>query len=492
MTRSKQTIESLIREYAEHTPDKIAVIDENGNRISYSALWNHILNAAGFLLGLGLKKGERIVLAASKSVDFINIYFGAHLIGAVAVPVDPEVNASRLDRIVNLTEPRLIIGELRHAGELKVTSFKDIMTIENEKGKDNLILPLSQNIADILFTTGTTGIPKGVVLTNGNELQAAENINKFIGNTSDDIEILALPVSHSFGLGRIRCVFSKGGTLVIVGSFASMKKFFGTIEKYKATGFGMVPASWAYISRMSGDKLGSFANQLKYIEIGSAPMPLAEKRRLMALLPDTKICMHYGLTEASRSAFISFHEESEHLETAGKASPNCDIAVFDADGNRLNANCDGEVCVKGDHVCSSYWQNDETYRNDFFDGYFRTGDWGCLDEEGYLHLKSRTREIINVGGKKVSPMEVEEALESIEGVTEAACIGVSDPVMGQVVVAFVTSQIDENKEKEIIKTMFTLVENYKVPVSVKHVDSLPRTSSGKLQRLKLKEEFYGR
>ncbi len=492
MTNSKQTIESLIREHAEHTPDKIAVIDENGNSISYSALWNHILNAAGSLLGLGLKKGDRIVLAASKSVDFIYLYFATHLIGAVAVPVDPEVNASRLDRIVNITEPRIIIGELRNAGELKVTSFKDIMTTENEKGKDNLILPLSHNIADILFTTGTTGIPKGVVLTNGNELQAAENINTFIGNTSDDTEILALPVSHSFGLGRIRCVLSKGATLVIAGSFASMKKFFGAIEKYKATGFGMVPASWAYIAKMSGDKLGGFAKQLKYIEIGSAPMPLAEKRRLMALLPDTKICMHYGLTEASRSAFISFHEESEHLETAGKASPNCDIAVFDADGNRLNANCDGEVCVKGDHVCSSYWQNDETYRNDFFDGYFRTGDWGCIDDEGYLHLKSRTKEIINVGGKKVSPMEVEEALESIEGVAEAACIGVPDPVMGEVVVAFVTSLIDQDKEKEIIKTMSTLVENYKVPVSVRHVDSLPRTSSGKLQRLKLKEEFYGR
>jgi len=492
MTNSKQTIESLIREHAVHTPDKIAVIDEKGNGISYSALWSNILRAAGALRSLGLKNGERIVLAASKSVDFIYLYFGSHLTGAVTVPVDPEINAARLDRIVNLTEPHLIVGELRNAAELKVNSFKEIMNIEKETDNDDLILPLSQNNADILFTTGTTGMPKGVVLTNGNESQAATNINAFIGNTSDDIEVLALPVSHSFGLGRIRCVLSKGATLVIVGSFASMKKFFGAMEKYKATGFGMVPASWAYISRMSGDRIAGFANQLKYIEIGSAPMPLAEKHRLMTLLPDTRICMHYGLTEASRSAFISFHEESNRLDTAGKASPNCDIAIFDPAGNRLDAGCDGEVCVKGDHVCSTYWRNEDSYRNDFFDGYFRTGDWGCLDEEGYLHLKSRTKEMINVGGKKVSPMEVEEALESIDGISEAACIGVPDPVMGEVVVAFVTSRIDEDKEKEIIKIMSTLVENYKVPVSVRYVESLPRTASGKLQRLKLKEEFYGR
>lgn len=489
MTSYKDTIESLIWEHATHTPDKIAVIDENGNGISYAALWNNIQHAADSLRILGAKDGDRIILAASKSVDFIYIYFGAHLEGITTVPVDLEVNASRLERIVSLTMPKLIAGELRNAGNLKVYTFGEIMGIKQEY--QTLNLPVSGHAADILFTTGTTGFPKGVVLSNGNEAQAAKNINTFIGNTADDVELLALPVSHSFGLGRIRCVLSKGGTLVIVGSFASMKKFFGAMEKYKATGFGMVPASWAYLSKMSGDRIGKFANQLRYIEIGSAPMSFAEKQRLMGLLPNTKICMHYGLTEASRSAFISFHDESDHLDTAGKASPNCDIAIFNAEGVKLGPNIDGEVCVKGRHVCSMYWHNEEAYKDDFFDGYFRTGDWGCLDNYGYLHLKSRTKEMINVGGKKVSPMEVEEALESIEGIREAACVGMPDPVMGEVVVAFVTTPVNDEREKEIIKTMSSLVENYKVPVAVRYVESLPKTTSGKLQRLKLKEEFYG-
>jgi len=490
MTSSNPTIESLIRCHAQSTPDKTAIIDVNGNAIAYGALWRNILHAAEALRILGLNKGDRVVLAASKSADFIYLYFGAHLQGLITLPIDPEVNANRLLHITNHTSPKLIAGDLRHADGLDVKPFSDILSVET--GCGTFSLPAPDDKADILFTTGTTGIPKGVVLTIGNEAQAAKNINEFIGNTPDDIELLALPVSHSFGLGRIRCVLSKGGTLVIVGSFASMKKFYGAIEKYGVTGFGMVPASWAYISKMSGDRIGNYAGQLKYIEIGSASMPLKEKERLMSLLPKTKICMHYGLTEASRSAFISFHDDLTHLETAGKASPNCEIAVFDENGKRLEADEDGEVCVKGNHVCAQYWENEDAYLKDFYDGYFRTGDWGCLDGEGYLHLKSRTKEMINVGGKKVSPLEVEEALESIDGIAEAACIGVPDSVMGEIVVAYVTVPVDRDRENEIIKTMATLVENYKVPASIKYIESLPKTTSGKLQRLKLKDIYNGR
>lgn len=485
MTSSKPTVESLIHDNALRRTRHTAVIDEKGNAISYSELYRNILLAANALHSMGVSRHERIILAASKSVDFIYLYFGAHLAGIATVPVDPEVNPTRLQRIVEAVNPAIVAGELRNATDIDVIPFDKILA-NAEMAHENFETSAS-DVGDILFTTGTTGTPKGVVLTLGNEAQAAENINSFIGNTADDVELLALPVSHSFGLGRIRCVLSKGGTLVILGSFASMKRFFGAIEKYAVTGFGMVPASWAYISKMSGDRIGKYSGQLKYIEIGSAPMPMEEKNRLMTLLPCTRICMHYGLTEASRSAFISFHDEADHLQSAGKASPNCEIAVFSENGEKLDALQDGEVCVKGDHVCSQYWKNEKGYSEDFFDGYFRTGDWGCLDNEGYLYLKSRTKEMINVGGKKVSPMEVEEVLEAIDGISEAACVGAPDPVMGEVVVAFVTNPIDETREKEIISLLSSRLENYKVPVAVKYIPSLPKTSSGKLQRLKLKE-----
>ena len=146
---------------------------------------------------------------------------------------------------------------------------------------------------------------------------------------------MALPISHSFGLGRLRCVLSVGGTLVLLGSFASMKKFYGEMERCKVTGFGMVPASWAYLKKMSGRKIADFAKQLQYVEIGSAFMSVEEKKCLMDLLPATRICMHYGLTEASRSTFIEFHKDRAYLESVGRPSPGVEIKVFSDQGKEV-------------------------------------------------------------------------------------------------------------------------------------------------------------
>lgn len=474
-------IEEFIFRHAQVFPQKTAIIAGTAE-VSYAQLWQKIEEASSYFCSCGLKRGDRVVLSASKSIEFIYSYFGAHLAGLICVPVDPETNAVRLERIVDCAKPSLIVGELHHGENYDVKAFAEIHW---EKGLDT-VFPKSTDYADILFTTGTTGMPKGVVLSYSNLLAAAENINTFIGNSSDDVELLALPVSHSFGLGRLRCVMLKGGTLVLLGNFASMKKFFGEMERCKATGFGMVPAGWAYLRKMSGDRIGSYARQLKHIEIGSAFMPLEEKETLMSLLPDTRICMHYGLTEASRSAFISFHDEAAHLMTAGRPSPNTEIAVFNESGERLGPEEDGEICVKGHHVCSGYWGlSEEEFRKDFNGEFFKTGDWGHLDREGYLHLVSRKKEIINVGGKKVSPIEVEETLNAISGIEESACIGVADAVLGEVVKAFCVCSREVDFE-EVKKSLSDKIETYKIPVYYEVIDHLPKTSSGKLQRLSLK------
>lgn len=428
------------------------------------------------------ERGDRIIVSASKNIEFVYTYFGAHIAGMICVPIDPETNETRLKRIIDVAKPRLIVGELRNHGGYELVPFNDVKS-DRELGLDS---PIESNVADLLFTTGTTGLPKGVALTFANQMAAADNINTFIGNNTDDVEMLALPISHSFGLGRLRCVFAKGATLVLLGSFASMKKFYGEMERCHVTGFGMVPSSWAYIQKMSGGKIGQFADQLKYIEIGSAFMPLENKQKLMNLLPKTHICMHYGLTEASRSAFISFHDDREHLMSAGKASPNTDVAVFSEQGESLINNEDGEICVKGAHVCSDYWgMSKEEFKKDFFGDFFRTGDWGHIDDDGYIYLVSRKKEIINVGGKKVSPIEVEEHLNEIDGIEESACVGVHDKVLGEVVKAFCVCSKAVDFE-EVKKILFKKIETYKIPAFFEVIKELPKTQNGKLQRLLLK------
>ena len=474
-----------IQRHAKEQPQKVALIEDNFE-VTYLHLWQRILSVAEYFKTVG-RKGDRVILAANKSVRFVYAYFGAQLAGLITVTVDSEVNSLRLKRIFDSASPIAIYGNLDGTqSEYKVIPFSEIDT-EKAVIDSDVLFPNDGDMADILFTTGTTGFPKGVILSHENEYSAATMINEFIGNTCDDVELLALPISHSFGLGRIRCTLVKGGTIDFLGSFANVKKFFREMETRKATGFGMVPASWNFLKKLSGEKIGQYANQLKYIEIGSAPMKLEDKEMLIRLLPNTRVCMHYGLTEASRSMFICFNEQKNHLNSIGRPSPNVCAKIFGETGEEMPVNEPGELCVKGNHICCAYWGADkDKYFDSFFGEYFRTGDWGYKDENGYYYLISRKKELINVGSKKVSPIEVEEVINRVDGVADSACIAVAEEVLGEAVKAFVVKGKAVLSEKTIIDYAKSCLEGYKVPVCVEFIDEIPKTASGKVQRLLLK------
>ena len=367
--------------------------------------------------------------------------------------------------------------------------FKDCFSIK-QINLDNFETPELSQIADILFTTGTLGIPKGVTLSYSNLSAAARNINTFIGNTNDDIELIALPMSHSFGLGRLRCALSIGATIVLLGTFANVKRFFSEIKRNHVTMFAMVPASWNFIKRMSGEYIKSFSDQLKFIEIGSSFMPIEDKKLLMKLLPHTRICMHYGSTEASRSAFMEFHSFKDNLDSIGLASPNCQIDIFLPDGKIAPCGCEGEICVKGAHVTSAYWNASiECFASDFYGDFFRTGDCGFKDEKGNIYLKSRIKEMINVGGKKVAPMEIEDILNTIDGIKDSACVGIPDPenMLGEVVKAYIVTDTLITDD-EIMSYIRSRLEVYKWPVAIERISAIPKTASGKIQRLLLKSQ----
>ena len=442
-----KTIEEQIFDHVQKTPNKVALISGD-TEITYSQLWDYCLCVAEKLKNdYHLNKGDRVILSAAGNIEFVYAYFGVHIAGGICVPIDPDTNQTRFEYIDKSTTPVCVMGSL-HNVKKETLPFTDVV---NGTSKVSYVSPDQSQVADILFTTGTTGAPKGVALSYNNLSAAVRNINAFIGNTSSDVELLALPVSHSFGLGRLRCSLSKGATVVMLGTFANVKKFFKEMARCQVTMFAMVPASWGFIKKMSGKYIGKFADQLKFIEIGSSFMPVEDKEQLMSLLPNTRICMHYGSTEASRSAFMEFHTYKDNLLSIGKASPNVEIKIFTSKGAPAALGEEGEVCVKGEHVTCSYWnETPERFASDFYEGYFRTGDCGTMDAEGNVYLKSRIKEMINVGGKKVSPMEVEDILNTIPGIKESACIGIPDPgiVLGEVVKAFIVA--DDNLSDEDI------------------------------------------
>ena len=480
------TIEQYIWNNATLTPDKVAIISGK-NSATYKQLCERILAAKKKLEQEGLQKNDRIVLAAGKQIEFAYIYFGAHLAGYEIIPIDSATEPTRLEYIVKTTNAKLLIGFDQSELQISKLSLKDFKDLEGESFSTPSFRT-DNEVADILFTTGTTGEPKGVPLTYENEMAAASNINTFIKNTKEDVELLALPISHSFGLGRLRCCLVNGQTIILLGNFANVKKLFRIMSEQHVTGFTMVPASWRYLQKFTGDKLGEFADQLHYIEMGSAYFSAEEKKKLADLLPHTRVCMHYGLTEASRSAFMEFHDDGEHLGSVGKPSPNTDIKIFDEQGTELKPNEEGEICVKGAHVTHGYLNH--PIEASFFGDYFRTGDWGYKTPEGYIYLKSRKKDLINVGGKKLSPVETETELLKIPGVEDCACIGIPDKngVLGEVVKAFIVKAVGCNLSEDDVKNQLSgKLEGYKIPAEVEWIDKIPRTQNGKIQRALLKK-----
>ena len=485
-----QTIVEQVFLYADSNPEKLALAD--GKRsMTYGELCRQILFAKDVLSHkYTLRTGDAVVLAANKQMSFVSVYFACHLLEIMVLPLAPDINDKRLNLIMSKTNPRLVVGLNRADIMCQTTDLKEFDGFVSDFQLSTLMFPDLQAIADIIFTTGTTGEPKGVTLTHQNIVAAAKNINTFVKNREDDVEMLALPISHSFGLGRLRCAISNGQTIVLLGSFANMKRFFRLADEFGVTGFGMVPASWSMIKKLSGMKIKEFAKQLRYIEIGSAPMPMEDKILLLENLPDTRICMHYGLTEASRSAFMEFHEEKDFLDTVGKQSPNMFIEIRDEEGNVLPCGEEGEICVKGEAVTKGYYHMPEVNAKSYWGEYFRTGDWGWLSEDGHIRLCSRKKELINVGGKKVSPLEIEEILIKKDFIDDCACIAIPDPdgVLGEVVKAYVVTKMPELIDKDALnRELSDVIESYKLPVEYEVIDEIPKTNSGKVQRLLLKK-----
>ena len=439
----------------------------------------------------GVRNRDRIVISASSTPEFVCAYLAIHLLGAITIPVDPASPPARFAHIADFSDPKAVITNKDLKCEnVPIWSINDLNKADTSFRVEPQVLP--GQIADILFTSGTTGDPKGVVLTHANIYCAANNINTFIQNTAEDIEIVPLPLCHSFGLGRLRCNLLLGSTIVLIDGFSFPGRIFAALEKWKGTGLSVVPAAIAMILRMTRNKLGDYADQIRYIEIGSAPMKLSNKQKLLQLLPKTRVCMHYGLTEASRSTFIEFHSDHKKMENSiGKPTPGVQVKIADINFEICPPGKLGNIFVKGGNVMKEYFRKTADTENTVRDGWLDTGDCGFYDEQGYFYLEAREKELINVGGRKVSPKEIENIITGLENIEDCACIGIPDPneISGEVVKCYIVSkkkdtQIDFHSLTDYLRDK---IEPYKLPKFYEEIGALPKTSSGKIKRLSLKQ-----
>jgi long-chain acyl-CoA synthetase len=472
-----RTLLGSLFECASKHPAKVA-LRSGGESLTYERYMARILSTAARLRALGVAEASRVLVSSPNSLHIPILYFAIHALGAIAVPIAPDTAGLAVVALANDCGATLAVLGRAPAGMPCPVTTPPEMTAPGTGS----VAPVCRrgSIADILYTTGTTGKKKGAVLTQENVFAAARNMTEFIGTTGEDVEVLPLPLSHSFGIGRLRSLALAGHTLAIERGVGNGGPVIKSLLSLRATGLAMVPAGFDILHRVTGDALGQARDRLRYVEIGSAPLRPQTRAWLLDMLPKTRICHHYGLTEASRAAFTECHADPGRTGV-GKASPNVSIAICDENLNRLGPRQSGEIVVQGDVVMREYWKQPELTRDALCAWGLRTGDIGYLDEEGYLTLIGRKCDLINVGGRKVIPDEVEEELRLIEGVRDAVCVGETDPLLGEHVKAFVVANHSLDLAA-ITAFLQPRLEGYKIPRALELTASVPRTGSGKPQR----------
>ena len=478
-----------IFETATNNPDKPALIC-GGESVSYRTLSNKINSAATYLKEQGVQRNDRVLLSATNSSpSFVYGYFACHLIGAISVPIDARAASRTLNDIAEQTRPRFSC--LAPSASFSFANAPLETLNSDYSGTHKIAIENLDEAADILFTAGTTGKPKGIIQTHRNIKALADGRNSVIGAPARDVIVIPLPLSHGFGLGRLRCTVLVGGGIVLVDGFLFPDKIFRAFDDSAVSGMCCVPSGFASLFQIGGDRIGELRHGLKYIETATAPLPDRIKDRLVRLLPHTRIYNTYGLTETTATiAFVELHSANHPPIPVGKPIPGVEVKIVDEDFAKVPTGSLGQVLVRGDNVMKGYWEDPVRTRDVLIEGWLATNDMGYLDAEGYLYLKGRKEELINVGGLKVAPVEIERVLEEHPAISECACIGIADPtgLMGEVIKAFlvpVTGLTTKPSNAELVEFMRKTVEGYKIPAQFTWIDALPKTSVGKVQRLGL-------
>jgi long-chain acyl-CoA synthetase len=497
-------VEDLVAAASSATSRDRCALISGPQRLSYGELLDRVARVASWCTR-HLPAGSRVVVSLPNVPELVYALYGAVAAGMIVVPVDPRLHPRNLDYLLADAEPVLVIAAAKeHANFARCAWFQQVAPTFVSVGGASAagtvafeellaaepagdLRPRSGQPALILYTTGTTGLRKGAVLAHQSLVAATRNINEFTQLEPGTTELVAMPLTHSFGLGRLRCVFAVGGTAVLQRDWTRPAVFFDLLEEHAVSSTGLVPA----VCRMLVDHFSARFTQgasCRLLELGSDFLDRHYKERLLDLFPAARICMHYGLTEASRSTFIELRSERTCLDTIGRPSPNVEVQVTDDAGQRCADDVVGEIWIRADTLMNGYWRNEEQSRAALVDGWLRTGDLARRDPDGYLRLVGRRNDTFKVAGLSVAPREIEEVLGGHPGITDAAVAAAPTKagVTGVELHAWIVPAPSEMLDLAALrKFCLERLESFKVPHHFHLVAELPRTSSGKLQRREL-------
>ncbi|MBC7817535.1 MAG: AMP-binding protein, partial [Planctomycetaceae bacterium] len=383
----------------------------------------------------------------------------------------------------------VVVGKAQDVADCThpLTSWTDLVVEHQENTLPPKKRCIDVDLAALVYTSGSTGNPKGVMLTHANMVAANKSITTYLGNTPDDIVLNVLPLSFDYGLYQWLMCCNYGGTLVLEKSFTYPHAILDKIVKLGITGFPIVPTVVAILLQMDLTKYD--LSKLRYFSNTGAAFPVEYILKLRKLLPDVTIFSMFGLTECKRVSYLPPEEIDRRTSSVGKAMPNCETMVLDDDGNELGPNQVGELVVRGSNVMKGYWEAPELTAIRLKPGkiphemWLYTGDLFRTDEEGFLYWVGRKDDIIKSRGEKVSPREVEDVLHQHPQIAEAAVVGVDDPLLGQAVRAVVRLQPEaELSVRDVQAHCRSFLEDFMVPQQVEFRDALPKTPNGKIDK----------
>ena len=347
----------------------------------------------------------------------------------------------------------------------------------------------AHDLAALVYTSGTTGEPKGVMADHAAMIFATETIAAYLDSKDTDVVLSPLPLSFSYGLYQVLVTFCVGGTLVLERSFAFPTEVLRHIEHHGVTGLCGVPTMFATLLQMKG--LASACSTLRYITNAAAALPAKDALDLRRKLPHADLYLMYGMTEIVRALYLPPEMVEAKPESVGKAIPGIEVWIEGPSGKRLGPDEIGELMVRGPNVMLGYWGAPDLTAKRFRSGgaadtrICMTGDLFISDVDGFLYFVGRTDDIIKSRGEKIAPKEIEDVLQRLEGVKEAVVIGVADPLLGEAVKAVVVRNSTALDAKRVMEHCRRYLEDYMVPRVVEFRDSLPRTASGKVHRREL-------
>jgi long-chain acyl-CoA synthetase len=469
---------------AKESPDHLAIIFEETS-LTYLELNRRANRIANALKTNGIDRGDRVALYLPNIPEFAICYLAIMKVGAIAISINSMFKSDEVKYIVNDAEPKLIFTVADLAPNIPrndcpsvqkiVTNLDDEM---NQGSNDFEAMEMEQNDpAVLLYTSGTTGFPKGATLSHGNVISNAQSTVHHAGFTHHDRMILFLPLFHVFGQNFImNATFTARGTLVMHRRFI-LDEVLNSIQQHRVTMFFAVPT--IFITLLNTDLSQYDLSSIRYDFSAAATMP-QEISRAWTERYGRRIYEGYGLTECS--PFACYNHDSHHkFGSVGTAIQDFQIKILDADDHELPRGEWGEICIRGPGVMLGYWNRPDDTQFALRNGWLHSGDIGMMDDEGYVFIMDRLKDMINAAGFKIWPAEVEHFLYQHESIKEVAVYGVPDPIKGEAVKAAVVLKKGVHAtSEEIIAFCRERIAAYKIPSVVEFLNELPKSATGKI------------